>query len=68
MSRSELALVIGGVLAVVVPATVLHTTALALEHLRTVAALDPKQYGGPADKLVGQIRTSTHACLPAGSW
>lgn len=38
--------------------------ALALDHLRAAADLDPAAYRGPADTLVRQIRTATHACLP----
>jgi tetratricopeptide (TPR) repeat protein len=41
--------------------------ALALEHLRAAAELDPDRYRGPADELAREIRTTTRACLPWAS-
>lgn len=36
---------------------------LAIDHLRTAAALDPARYGERADRLVRQLQTATPACF-----
>ncbi|WP_439624511.1 hypothetical protein [Gemmata sp.] len=36
----------------------------AVEHLREAARLDPERCAGPAEKVLGAIRSSTPACLP----